>query len=56
MARAPTETPGDIRLIRALTCEWPVPDDVFMALESRPEALRDVSGLATWEPELSVVG
>jgi predicted N-acetyltransferase YhbS len=34
-----------------LTCVWPVPEGVFMALELRPHSLAGVSGLATYEPE-----
>jgi putative acetyltransferase len=36
-----------------LRCTWDVPDEVFMALELREGALRDVSGLVTYEPEFS---
>jgi putative acetyltransferase len=38
-----------------LKCSWEVPDNVFMAIELRPGALSDVSGLVSYEPELSKV-
>jgi predicted N-acetyltransferase YhbS len=34
-----------------LTCVWPVPEGVFMAMELRPQSLAGVSGLVTYEPE-----
>jgi putative acetyltransferase len=38
-----------------IKCSWDVPDDVFMAMELRPEALSGVSGLVSYEPEFSEV-
>jgi putative acetyltransferase len=38
----------------ALRCSWPVPDEVFMALELRAGALASVSGLVTYEPEFGI--
>ncbi|HKX31692.1 MAG TPA: N-acetyltransferase [Blastocatellia bacterium] len=34
-----------------IRCIWPVPDEVFMALELRSGALREMSGLIAYEPE-----
>lgn len=34
---------------------WPVPDDAFMALELRPDALAGACGLAAYEPEFNEV-
>ena len=36
-----------------IKCFWPVPDDVFMAMELRPGSLVGVSDLALYEPEFS---
>jgi putative acetyltransferase len=36
-----------------LRCFWDVADDVFMVLEFRSGALREVSGLVNYEPEFS---
>jgi putative acetyltransferase len=33
-----------------IRCIWPVADDVFMALEIRPGALREVSGIVNYDP------
>jgi len=38
-----------------LHCAWPVPDDVFMALEMRPGALAATSGLVEYELEFNDV-
>ena len=35
-----------------LRCEYPVPDDVFMAVELVPGALEGLDGLVTYVPEL----
>ena len=34
-----------------LTCEYPVPDEVFMVLELEPNALRECSGTVKYRPE-----
>lgn len=36
-----------------LRCRWPVPDEVFMALELTPGALEGVAGLVEYDPEFS---
>jgi putative acetyltransferase len=36
-----------------LRCQWPVPDEAFMAFELRPGALQDVSGVVSYEPEFN---
>ena len=36
-----------------ITCEWDVPDDVFMLLALDPRRMTDVSGLATYRREFS---
>jgi putative acetyltransferase len=36
-----------------ITCEWAVPDDVFMVLVLDQSAMRGVSGLAKYRPEFS---
>jgi putative acetyltransferase len=38
-----------------LRCSWDVPDDVFMALELRSDALAGVSGVVVYEPEFSAL-
>ncbi len=38
-----------------LSCTWPVPEDVFMALELRPDALAGAGGLVTYEAEFDEV-
>jgi putative acetyltransferase len=38
-----------------LTCKWPAPDDVIMALELRPGALQGVLGMVEFEPEFDDV-
>ncbi len=38
---------------RGLTCEFPVRDEVFMALELKTGALAGVSGLVRYQPEFS---
>ena len=38
---------------RGLKCEFPVRDEVFMALELKPGALAGVSGLVRYRPEFS---
>jgi putative acetyltransferase len=40
---------------RGVTCEWDVPDDVFMLLVLDELRMRGVSGLATYRPEFSTV-
>ena len=40
---------------RGLTCEYPVPDDVFMVLELTPGALRGRSGLVRYHPAFAQV-
>jgi putative acetyltransferase len=40
---------------RELSCEWPVPDDMFMVAELKPEALAGLSGLVKYRPEFSDV-
>lgn len=38
-----------------LTCKWPVPEGVFMAMELEAGALADVSGMVCYEPEFDEV-
>ena len=38
-----------------ITCEWEVPDDVFLVLALDPEKLRSVSGMAKYRHEFSTV-
>lgn len=38
-----------------ITCEWDVPDDVFMALILNPGKMQGVSGPAKYRPEFSTV-
>jgi len=38
-----------------IVCEWDVPDNVFMVLVTDPEKMREVSGLAHYRPEFSIV-
>jgi putative acetyltransferase len=38
---------------KGLTCEFPVPDEVFMAVELKTGALADVRGLVRYRPEFS---
>lgn len=38
-----------------MRCEWEVPEDVFMAMELRPNALAYTSGLVTYQPEFREV-
>jgi putative acetyltransferase len=38
---------------KALTCEFPVPDEVFMAVELTAGALANVRGLVRYRPEFS---
>lgn len=38
---------------KALTCEFPVPDEVFMAVELKKGALAEVRGLVRYRPEFS---
>ena len=38
-----------------ITCEYPVPDEVFMALELIPGALSGHGGIARYRPEFSTV-
>ena len=38
-----------------IQCVWPVPDDVFMALEFRAGALAGAKGLVSYEPEFDEV-
>jgi putative acetyltransferase len=40
---------------RGITCEWEVPDDVFMVLVLDEAKMRGVSGLAKYRPEFSSV-
>lgn len=39
----------------ALRCQWPVPDDVFMAQELRSHALAGRQGLAQYDPAFDMV-
>jgi putative acetyltransferase len=39
----------------SIKCEYDVPDDVFMIAELRPEALRGVSGVVSYDPLFSGV-
>ncbi len=39
--------------VHGITCEWNVPDDVFMALLLDREAMRGVSGLVKYRPEFA---
>lgn len=38
-----------------ITCEWPVPDEVFMALFLDERRINDAAGLARYRPEFSSV-
>jgi putative acetyltransferase len=38
-----------------LSCEWPVPDEVFMALILDEARMRGVTGRAAYRPEFSIV-
>ena len=38
---------------KGLTCEFPVPDEVFMAVELKTDALADVRGLVEYRQEFS---
>ena len=38
-----------------IVCEWDVPDNVFMVLVTDPEKMSEVSGLAHYRPEFSIV-
>lgn len=38
-----------------ITCEYDVPDEVFMALELREGALKDRTGIAKYQPEFNEV-
>ena len=38
-----------------VSCEWDVPDEVFMLLVLDPAKMQGVSGLATYRPEFSTV-
>ena len=38
-----------------ITCEWEVPDDVFMLLVLDEKRMRDVAGKSRYRPELSTV-
>jgi len=38
-----------------ITCEWDVPDDVFLVLMLEPESMRGVSGMVKYRNEFSVV-
>lgn len=38
-----------------ITCQWNVPDNVFMVLVLDPDRMRGVSGLAKYRPEFSTV-
>ena len=40
---------------RGITCEWELPDDVFMVLVLDDEKMRGVSGLAKYRDEFSTV-
>ena len=40
---------------KGLTCEYPVPDEVFMVLELKPGALRGRTGLVRYRPEFAGV-
>jgi len=40
---------------KGIICEFPVPDDVFMVLELKPEALGGRTGLLRYRPEFSEV-
>ncbi len=38
---------------KGLTCEYPVPDDVFMVIELKPDALSGLHGLIKYCPEFN---
>jgi putative acetyltransferase len=38
-----------------ITCQWDVPDDVFLLLELDPEKVRSISGMAKYRDEFSTV-
>jgi putative acetyltransferase len=38
-----------------LSCEWPVPDEIFMALILDEARMRGVTGVAAYRPEFSIV-
>lgn len=40
---------------KGLSCEYPVPDEVFMVAELKPEALDGLRGLVKYRPEFSDV-
>lgn len=40
---------------KGLTCEFPVPDEVFMVAELRPQALAGCRGLVSYRPEFKEV-
>jgi putative acetyltransferase len=40
---------------KKLSCEFPVPDEVFMVAELRPQALAGLRGLVRYHPEFSEV-
>jgi putative acetyltransferase len=40
---------------KALRCEWPVPDEMFMVAELTPEALNGLRGLVKYLPEFNDV-
>jgi len=40
---------------RGITCEWDVPDDVFMLLVLDEQKMQNVSGLAKYRDEFSIV-
>ena len=40
---------------KGLRCEWEVPDDVFMVVELKPNALAGLSGLVKYLPEFNQV-
>jgi putative acetyltransferase len=40
---------------KGFSCEYPVPDDVFMVTELAPGALRGCTGLVKYDPEFARV-
>ena len=51
------ETPADFApaATKGLSCEYPVPDDVFMVTELEPGALRGRTGRVKYYPEFARV-
>lgn len=40
---------------KGLHCEYKIPDHVFMVVELKPEAPKDISGFVKYRPEFSLV-